>query len=151
MYNECGTAGGEARLPVDEGVQRGEGDEGEEGGSDEAADHDDGQGAFDFDAVEAEDEEGEQAEDGGAGGHKFGADAADGGFARAWSKGRPFAVRALTGDEDEAVLDGDAEEADQADEGGDVPALAGDQEGEDATDEGVGQRGEDDQGFGGGA
>jgi hypothetical protein len=128
------------------------GEEREEGGGQEAADHDDGEGALDLGAVEIEEEGWQEAEDGGRGGHDLGADAADAGFAEGGGERDAFADQgAGLGDEDEAVPDGDAEEADEADERGDAPGLAGEPEGEDAADEGVGEGGEDDQGLGDGA
>ena len=63
--------------------------------------------------------------------------------------GRPSATSAARlRDQHEAVLHGDAEQADQADQRRHVPGLAGDQQRDDAADERVGQRGQDDQRLG---
>ena len=55
---------------------------------------------------------------------------------------------ARLGHEHEAVLDGDAEQADEADERRDVPRLAGQEQGDDAADERDGEGAEDDEDLG---
>lgn len=133
----------------DEEVEAGDDEEGEGGGGDEAADDGDGHGLHELGAFAEAEGEWEHAEGGGEGGHEDGAQAdaagVEGGGEGVEAAG---AGQVDVFDEEDSVVDDDADEEDHAEEDGGAEAGVGKPEEGGDADEGEGDAGEDDDGVG---
>ena len=125
----------------------GEEEEIEGSAGEEAAEDDDGHGAFDFaTSLTAPEGEGEDAEGGDEGGHEDGHEAFGGALGGRLE--RPLEAFLgdeviIVGDEHDRISGTDSEEGDEADPGADGSGATAEEDGEDAADEGEREVGED--------
>ena len=134
---------------VEDAVEYGDNNEGDEGGDREAADDDEAHGGPDFGALGGGGGHGDHAEDGGEGGHEHGAQTALSGEGDGLVEGdAAFAHEVDVVDEHDTVLDDDTDEEDESEEAHHVDVVAGEEHHEHHAADGEGDGEHDDEGLG---